>query len=310
PAPAPDPVLTADTDPGIAAPPPPPVTPPPAAPRPAPAPAPVPPPVSRPVAATPVAAAAGGKRSTWWIVPLVIVAIVVLAWLLLAGLPFGGRGEDREVRSSTVATETIAEGTTTNPPAQSGTVINLPGEDMPANDTIAAANTPNVDTTATTNIGAPPPATNTTPPPATTTPAPATRPAPAPTPAAPPVRTTTPPPQPRVLPRTPTPTPAPVRVSPPPAPPPPARTEPVQTGEISEGEAAGTLRGYAGAFYRDVSGSCLQIRSHGYKNVGYTFSVWDACVEGGGSRMLGRWRVDSKTREVFRQREDGRYLRP
>ena len=90
-------------------------------------------------------------------------------------------------------------------------------------------------------------------------------------------------------------------------PPPPAPRE-----EISEVEASSTLRGYitSSNYYDGVSSTCLSIRGQGYRNVGYTFSVWDSCVSGGGSRMLGRWRVDAKTREVFRQREDGRFLRP
>jgi hypothetical protein len=97
-----------------------------------------------------------------------------------------------------------------------------------------------------------------------------------------------------------------------PAPTPPAPATPEPGGEISESEAGSTLRRYINSsnYYDGVSGDCLSIRGHGYSNVGYTFSVWDGCVSGGGSRMLGRWRVDSKTREVFRQREDGRFLRP
>ena len=35
-----------------------------------------------------------------------------------------------------------------------------------------------------------------------------------------------------------------------------------------------------------------------------------AAIDYGSTRMLGRWRVDAKTREVFRQADDGRYLRP
>jgi hypothetical protein len=62
--------------------------------------------------------------------------------------------------------------------------------------------------------------------------------------------------------------------------------------------------------YDGVSPRCLQLRSVGYQNVGFTYSVWDSCVEGGGTRMLGRWRVDAKTREVFRQNDAGRYVRP
>jgi outer membrane biosynthesis protein TonB len=259
-------------------------------------------------------------------VPLVIVAIVVLAWLLLAGLPFGGR-EDRQVRTTSQATETIAEGSTTNAPAQSGTVINLPGDDVSTTDTIAPAGSPNTDTTATTMIGVPSAPNNTAPPaaaPQAATPSPVFTPSPAPAqqpramPATPQPRPAPPPrqsrpaapaPQPRiVVTRPPASNPSPVRVPPPP--PPPAQSTPAPGQEISEGAASATLRGYVGGFYREVSGDCLEIRGHGYRNVGYTFSVWNACNEGGGSRMLGRWRVDSKTREVFRQREDGRYLRP
>ena len=86
--------------------------------------------------------------------------------------------------------------------------------------------------------------------------------------------------------------------------------EPVRD-EISEPEATSALRRHlAAANPYDVSSTCLQLRSAGYRNVGYTFSVWDACVEGGGTRMLGRWRVDARTGEVFRQGDDGRYVRP
>jgi hypothetical protein len=298
--PAPD--LTADTV--IAAPPP--VIPPqipPAAPRPAASatPAAAPPPVTRHTTAerasstagyTPVAAQ---KRSTWWIVPAVIVGLVLLAWLLLAGLPFG-RDEQRTSGNNTAATETIAEGTSTAPNEPvTGTVIEVPGVDEPAT-------------------------TETTPPPMATAPSgttaatvPTPGPTPAPTATAPPprvveepVRTTTPPPPPRT-------TPVPVR-TPPAAPPPAPRPAPapVRTGEITDAEAAATLRSYiaSNSYYEGVSGDCVQVRSQGYKNVGYTYSVWDGCMSGGGSRLLGRWRVDSKTREVFRQQSDGRFLRP
>ena len=43
---------------------------------------------------------------------------------------------------------------------------------------------------------------------------------------------------------------------------------------------------------------------------GFDYEVWHSCERGGGSRLLGRWRVDALTREVFRQYDDGRYLRP
>lgn len=223
-----------------------------------------------------------------------IVGLVVIAWLLLAGLPFGG--DDGGRIGENEATETIAEGTSTrNEPLATATVIEVPGGAEPALTQTATTDTIQPPLQSETNVttAPPPPAAATqTPPPA----APAQQ-----TP--PPQRTTTPPPQ-----RT---TPAPVQTPPPP----PPETRPSSTarsGEISDAEAAATLRSYitSNSYYEGVTGDCVQVRSQGYQNVGYTYSVWDACVSGGGSRMLGRWRVDSKTREVFRQREDGRFLRP
>jgi hypothetical protein len=223
---------------------------------------------------------APAKRSTWWIVPLVIVGLVIVAWLLLAGLPFGGR-EDKRI-AATATTETIAEGTAPNArPMDSGTVVDVGTDtDQPLE-------------------------TTTTPPPlATQTAAPLPVPQPSTAPPPNPVVIEQRPPiaQPRPQPR-----PAPVQTRPAPVPPP--RDE--RAEEITDSEALSTLRGYlASNNPYDASGDCLQTRSMGYQNVGYTFSVWDSCVEGGGSRMLGRWRVDAKTREVFRQGDDGRYLRP
>ena len=90
----------------------------------------------------------------------------------------------------------------------------------------------------------------------------------------------------------------------------PAVTKPAVTkpaGEISESAAVSTLRGYiTSKHYYDTSADCLALSSREYRNAGYTIDVHDSC----NSRLLGRWRVDSKTREIFRQREDGRYLRP
>jgi outer membrane biosynthesis protein TonB len=235
-------------------------------------------------------------------VPLVIVGIVVLAVLLLSGLPFG---RDDQATTTRPAVDTIAEGTA--PPAappESGTVLELPGEEPIGTQTIAP---PPLDTTGSINIGTPP-ATNTQPPPqqqprvveepSRTTPAP---------------RQTTPAPAPRQT----TPVPAPRQTQPPPAPrdttPAPApRPDAQPSGEISDAEGSNTLRGFitSRTYYDGVSSNCVEIRSLGYRNVGYGYSVWDACVPGGGTRLLGRWRVDSKTREVFRQHDDGRFLRP
>jgi hypothetical protein len=229
-----------------------------------------------PQATAATASTAPPKRSTWWIVPLVIVGLVFVAWLLLAGLPFGGR-EDRRI-AATATTETIAEGTAPNArPMDSGTVVDVSTDtDQPLE---------------TTTI--PPPL-------ATQTAAPLPVPQPS----------TAPPPNPVVIEqRPPIVQPRPAPAQPRPAPTPPPRDEPAE--EITDSEALSTLRGYlASNNPYEASGDCLQTRSMGYQNVGYTFSVWDSCVEGGGSRMLGRWRVDAKTREVFRQADDGRYLRP
>lgn len=85
--------------------------------------------------------------------------------------------------------------------------------------------------------------------------------------------------------------------------PPPARA----STEISQSEAESTLRSYiARTDYYDVGSDCISVSTSEYRNAGYTIDVHDSCA----SRPLGRWRVDAKTREVFRQREDGRYLRP
>jgi ribosomal protein L40E len=232
--------------------------------------------------------AATPTRSTWWIVPVVIVGLVIVAWLLLAGLPFGG-GKKKEVVTAT--TETIAEGTAVAPPAETGTVVEVGTAEEP----------PFVTQTA------PPPLATETMPPQTGS---------GPVERLPPViveeRPVTPQPMPpQPLPTAPRPTPRPVPTTPAPQPEPQAPSgEP--RGEISEGEATAALRNHLASSnpYDGVSSSCLQLRSVGYVNVGYTYSVWDACVEGGGTRMLGRWRVDAKTREVFRQGDDGRYIRP
>jgi hypothetical protein len=220
------------------------------------------------------------RRSTWWIVPVVIVGLVILAWLLLAGLPFGGR--DKQV-VATATTETIAEGTAAAQQPSSGTVVEVDTAEEPPFEVTQTAQ--------------PPLATQTVP---VTQPA-QTRPS-----------RTAPPPVVAQRPTQQRPTQQPVPTPVPSAPAPQPEPRQADTGgEISEAEATAALRGHlASSNPYDVSASCLQLRSVGYQNVGYTYSVWDSCVEGGGTRMLGRWRVDAKTREVFRQRDDGRYLRP
>ena len=58
----------------------------------------------------------------------------------------------------------------------------------------------------------------------------------------------------------------------------------------------------------DVPTDCVDVRSQGYRNVGYTINVLDLC--GPQPRSLGHWRVDAVTREVFRQNGSGRFVRP
>ena len=92
---------------------------------------------------------------------------------------------------------------------------------------------------------------------------------------------------------------------------PPAPAPRQAPAEITSSDAEAILRNYVtSADYYRVRGECLRINNRGYRNVGYTLEIWDACQPGGASRMLGSWRVDAKTREVFRRRDDGRYLRP
>ena len=76
---------------------------------------------------------------------------------------------------------------------------------------------------------------------------------------------------------------------------------------MSSGEATAILRDYiARTEYYDLDSGCLRLTEEEYRNAGYTIIVADRCE----SRVLGRWRIDAKTSAVYRQREDGRYLRP
>jgi hypothetical protein len=102
-----------------------------------------------------------------------------------------------------------------------------------------------------------------------------------------------------------------------PAPPPPVAapapqvvTQPASAaGELTESQAVDRLSGYlrSAATY-PLPGNCIRVRSQGYRNVGYTLDVVDTC--GASTAALGRWRVDARTGEIFRQRADGRFLRP
>lgn len=222
-------------------------------------------------------ATAPASRGRWWIVPLVIVGLVVIAFLLLMGLPFGGRDKDRPVNTA-AKTETIAEGgpAPSSAPEQTATLMEV-GEEPPP-EVLEPTQSMPPDRPAETRAPAQSqPRVVTQPPRSRTVPA----------------ETTTQPPARR---------PAPVQQPPVETPPPPQ-----QTAEIGVSEAMSSVRNFVTSRdYYGVGGDCIGVGSLGYQNVGYTLEVRDTCKQ----QTLGKWRVDAKTREIFRQREDGRFLRP
>ncbi|HVG22707.1 MAG TPA: hypothetical protein VND45_01015 [Thermoanaerobaculia bacterium] len=265
--------------------------------------------MARPV--TPPPASGGAGR--WWIAPAVVVGLVLIGWLVMLGMPFGR--DEGKPKPAAVPTDTVAEA---EPPAQSSTLIEVPAgaaDESFEISTTTTAEPPMAQVPAGT-AEATPPGTATTPPPGAT-----------PTPVQRPPVVVAQQPQPRPVqpqPRPVQPQPRPVQPQPRPAPPQPVQRPPVvaqqpapvrvvprPAAEITSDEATATLRNYVRATrYYPVASECIRVENRGYKNVGYNLEVWHSCEGGGASRLLGRWRVDSKTREVFRQREDGRFLRP
>lgn len=119
-------------------------------------------------------------------------------------------------------------------------------------------------------------------------------------PAAPPMRPTAPAPmtpQPNVTPMEP-----PLGVTP---------AEPPATRELSEAQALDRVLTYvAKTHYYDADGSCVRAHSLGYRNRGYTIELLGVDCADRDDGLLDRWRVDTVTGDVFKQSEDGRYLRP
>lgn len=236
----------------------------------------------------------------WIAIPIVVILLILGLLAILSGMPFGKK--ERPVTKQKVAQ--VKEG---QPPPLTGTLGEIGGEtsseEGEAQFTILE---PNVEGGVTSEDPSPEPA--------------PARPAPSqPTPRQPPPQPQPPPQQqPQPVSRPPQPS---IRPSRPPAPAPvireersvsfpvpvPSRAESPREGEVSEEEAVATLQGFLDARnYYKIDASCVSVSSAGYKNEGYTLDVRDRCE----SRPLGRWRVDSKTRELFRQRGDGKYSRP
>lgn len=212
----------------------------------------------------------------WWIVPLVIIGLILLAFVVLSILPEDGdRATTTSAEGTETATATIAEGRATD---TVGTIGELPPvsslpppvviEEQPG--VLTGTLPPNVVPTQT----APPPGQQQ--PPATQTLPPATQ-------TTPPAQTTA-----------------------------PASSPPTREQQLSATTAVDRVRGFITSrnYYDGVADSCVQVRPAEFSNGGYTMQVWHACPGAAGSRLLGRWRVDSKTGEVFRQRDDGRFLSP
>lgn len=212
-----------------------------------------------------------GRGKMWIAIPIVIVLLILVLLAILSGMPFGKKDGPVAERKSSQVKKSEA-------PPLSGTVREIQTE--PSSEQGDAQFTilePNVEGGI---VPAAAPSTKPSSRPAT----PSTRPTGQPVPA----------PVSREESSVPTNVPATPRVEP-------------GEDEISDEEAVATLQGFLDArnFY-EIDDSCLSVRSLGYQNAGYTLEATDRC-EG---RSLGRWRVDSKTRELYRQRADGKYRRP
>jgi hypothetical protein len=235
------------------------------------------PPPAAPARATRTTAAP--KKSKAWIaIPLLLIALGAIVWALLSGFPLGG--EDDGTRE--VAPAESERPTPVERQASTGTIV----------ETTAVTGAPNINELGV-PIGSPEsPATD-----GRGSAIPSSGPAEPPSgaiafppPSSPeePARTDVPPPSPREEPSS-------------------ASRSSGRGGEISGAEAVQVLDSFiVGNNPYDADLRCVEIRNLGYRNAGYTLQVYDDC----GNRALGRWRVDALSREVFRQRSDGRYVRP
>lgn len=231
----------------------------------------------------PAPPSSGGGTKMLVGIAVTLLVLALIGFALLTGMPFGG-GEPKVERPVAQAPSTIGEGTAT-----SSTVSQLgePGgitEVAPPAATTPATQTMLMPPTTATTVTAPPQTAS------SPLPAPSSRPAPDALPPGEGARSATP-------------TPAPA----------PRAESSGGSGELSESAAIDRLSGFlASNNPYDVPASCLSIHSLGYSNRGYTLEVSSRdCPENRSTpRPLGAWRVDTLTREIFRQRGDGRFLKP
>ncbi|MBW3672463.1 MAG: hypothetical protein KY432_12430, partial [Acidobacteria bacterium] len=87
-------------------------------------------------------------------------------------------------------------------------------------------------------------------------------------------------------------------------------TAPPPEGDLSEAGAVATLVEWVTTNdHYDVRDGCIGVRSQGYSNRGYTIELFASNCNGRDG-LLGRWRVDTLTHDVYEQKPDGRYLSP
>jgi len=235
------------------------------------------------------------KRSGagWLIVAgLTLLVLIGGGWALLSGMPFH---KDQPRHETAPPLDTIAESSS---PGSAETQIGEPAQATP----VPARPRPAPAAPVATVIGGTVPGTvpRSVPPPSPPVTARVPSPAPSPAPASATI--------PAATPRTPSSRPATAQDAPPPTP----TASSIAGGLMSESDAVIHLRSFLAQ--NDPYGvplACLDVHSLGLRNRGYTLEVAQhPCDASSDSRTLGRWRVDALTREIFRQRGDGRFLRP
>lgn len=209
----------------------------------------------------------------WWIVPILLIIVALAAWMILSGFP---REEKRTAREER-AVEVVREEERPAAPAQRDAAGEIVEVEAPVIRESTADADQTIDIGAANSSGG----------------AVATR-VPERLPAA--EATVRPAPQ-----RAAAPTPA------------PQQAETRTTRSSAEMDASTAQRRLASFIsesrYYGGDSSCVSISSRGYANRGYTLEARASGCAGQPDRVE-RWRVDSLSGEIFRQRADGRFLRP